>query len=231
MNPLGLCFVLRNAGLLVQGLLESSPAAGWREGVMSSSDAAGGEIKGFLSGSCLSRKRSWGWPRKQRDIPGAQGKGLVRARRWEHMSAPKRIVMATDFSEHSDRALSYALDIAQACDAQVFLVHVVETIQQCVTDYCISEGTVRQIEEQSVHAAREKMRIEVENLTRIRRASITFDVRTGNPAEEILKEQKDKKADLIVVGSHGRSSIIGHITGSVADKVVHQAGCPVLLVR
>ena len=147
------------------------------------------------------------------------------------MPVPKRIVAATDFSEHSDRALNYALDIAKACEAQVFLVHVVETIQQCVNDYCISEGTVRQIEEQSMQAAREKMRTEVENLTRIRKVGITFDVRIGKAAEEILKEQKDKKADLIIVGSHGRSSLIGHLTGSVADKVVHQAGCPVLLVR
>lgn len=147
------------------------------------------------------------------------------------MPVPKRIVAATDFSEHSDRALRYALDIAGACEAQVFLVHVVQTIQQCVTDYCISERTVRQIEELSTQASREKMRKEVENLTRIRRVGITFDVRTGNPAEEILKEQEDKKAELIVVGSHGRSGFISHITGSVADRVVHQARCPVLLVR
>ncbi len=147
------------------------------------------------------------------------------------MPVPKRIVAATDFSEHSDRALRYTLDLAKACDAQVFLVYVVETIQQCVTDYCISEETVRQIEEQSAHASREKMRKEVEGLTRIRRVDITFDVRTGNPAEEILKEQEDKKAELIVVGSHGRSGFIRHITGSVADRIVHQARCPVLLVR
>jgi nucleotide-binding universal stress UspA family protein len=147
------------------------------------------------------------------------------------MPVPKRIVVATDFSEHSDRALRYALDLAGACDAQVFFVHVVETIQQCVTDYCINESTVRQIEEQSAQVSREKMRKEVESLTRIRRVNITFDVRTGNPAEEILKEQEDKEAELVVVGSHGRSGFIGHITGSVADRVVHHARCPVLLVR
>ena len=59
---------------------------------------------------------------------------------------------------------------------------------------------------------------------------IAFDIKTGVPYEEILKEQQEKKADLIVIASHGRTGLLHHL-GSVADKVMRSAKCPVLLVH
>ena len=75
------------------------------------------------------------------------------------------------------------------------------------------------------------MQKKVQELSRSRKASISFDVKAGVPYEEILKEQEEKDADLIVIASHGKTGILKHMTGSVADKVVHHARCPVLLVR
>lgn len=147
------------------------------------------------------------------------------------MFTPKKIIAATDFSEYSDKALQSAVDIAERTNAQIFLVHVVDRIQQCVADYCVDEGTMMQIENQSLRASREKMQKEVEDLSRSRKVSISFDVKRGVPYEEILKEQEEKDADLIVIASHGKTGILEHLTGSVADKVVHHAQCPVLLVR
>ncbi|HOD70103.1 MAG: hypothetical protein BWZ01_02535 [Deltaproteobacteria bacterium ADurb.BinA179] len=147
------------------------------------------------------------------------------------MFTPKKIVVATDFSEYADKALKSAVDIAERTNAEVYLVHVVDKIQQCVADYCIDEGTMRNIENQSLSASRDKMQKKVQELSRSRKASISFDVKAGVPYEEILKEQEEKDADLIVIASHGKTGILKHMTGSVADKVVHHARCPVLLVR
>jgi len=60
---------------------------------------------------------------------------------------------------------------------------------------------------------------------------VTFDVKSGTPYEEILKEQQERKADLIVIASHGRTGILKSFIGSVAERVMREAKCPVLLVR
>lgn len=147
------------------------------------------------------------------------------------MFTPKNIVVATDFSEHARKALLNALDIAGKAGANVHLVHVVDKIQQCVADYCIEEETMSRIESQSLAASRERLEKEAKDLAASRGVSISCDVRTGVPYEEILREQEEKNADLIVIASHGRTGLMSHLTGSVADKVVKHARCPVLLVR
>ncbi|MFY9399019.1 MAG: universal stress protein [Desulfomonilia bacterium] len=147
------------------------------------------------------------------------------------MFTPKDIVVATDFSEHANRALASALDIASKAGARVHLVHVVDRIQQCVADYCIERETMDQIERQSIAASREKLEKETKDIASSRGVNISYDVRVGVPYEEIIREQEEKNADLIVIASHGRTGLMGHLTGSVADKVLHHAKCPVLLVR
>lgn len=147
------------------------------------------------------------------------------------MFTPKDIVVATDFSEHARKALLSALDIAGNAGSNVHLVHVVDKIQQCVAQYCIEEETMAQIERQSIAASREQLEEETKGLAASRGVSISYDVRAGVPYEEILREQEEKNADLIVIASHGRTGLMSHLTGSVADKVVKHARCPVLLVR
>ena len=60
---------------------------------------------------------------------------------------------------------------------------------------------------------------------------IVSDLRKGTPYQEILKEQEDKKIDLIVIATHGQTGLIGYLLGSVADKVARHAKCSVFLVR
>jgi nucleotide-binding universal stress UspA family protein len=60
---------------------------------------------------------------------------------------------------------------------------------------------------------------------------VVSDVRKGTPYQEILKEQEDKKIDLIVIATHGQTGLKGYLLGSVADKVARHAKCPVFLVR
>jgi universal stress protein A len=147
------------------------------------------------------------------------------------MFAPKAILVPTDFSEYSDRAIKQAVDIAEQNNAKIYLLHVVDRLQQCAIDYCIPVETMMKVQSDSEKEASRKMQDEAKKITQIKKMDVTFDVKSGVPFEEILKEQQERKADLIVIASHGRTGIIKSLIGSVADKVMREAKCPVLLVR
>ena len=147
------------------------------------------------------------------------------------MFEPRSILVPTDFSEFSDKALMAAQDLAKKFGSKVYLLHVVdEGLHSCAGQYCLDPALVEAIKEDSQKGAREKMQAEY---TRVRGNGIDveFDIRLGTPYEEILKEQKDRKADLIIMGSHGHTGHIKHLIGSVAERVSRSAGCPVLIIR
>ena len=148
------------------------------------------------------------------------------------MFKPKKILVPTDFSEHSDKALRQALDIAEKFNSKVFLLHVVDKgIQQCVADYCLPKETFEQLERESVSKSRELMEHEVSMVAGRPAVEIDFDVQKGVPYDVILQEQQDKDIDLIVIASHGKSGLMGHLMGNVADRVAERATSEVLIVR
>ena len=148
------------------------------------------------------------------------------------MFEPKNILVPTDFSEHSDKALRQALDIAEKFNSKVYLLHVVDKgIQQCVADYCLPRETMDQIEKESVSKSRELMEHEVNTVAGRPAVEIDFDVQRGVPYDVILQEQQDKDIDLIVIASHGKSGLMGHLMGNVADRVAERATSEVLIVR
>jgi len=147
------------------------------------------------------------------------------------MFSPKTILVPTDFSEYSDKALQHATDIARQNNARIYLLHVIGVTQQCIVDYCIDKQMVDQLEQQSIDSAKEMIRKQLDKLKEAESVEIVPDIRKGTPYEEILKEQEDKKMDLIVIASHGKTGLLSHLIGSVAEKVSRAAKCPVLLVR
>jgi universal stress protein A len=147
------------------------------------------------------------------------------------MFAPKSILVPTDFSEYSDRAIKQAVDIAEQNNAKIYLLHVVDKLQQCAIDYCIPVETMMKVQSDSEKEASRKMQDEAKKITQAKKIDVTFDVKSGVPFEEILKGQQERKADLIVIASHGRTGIMKSLIGSVAEKVMREAKCPVLLVR
>jgi nucleotide-binding universal stress UspA family protein len=147
------------------------------------------------------------------------------------MFTPKSILVPTDFSEFSDRAVQQAADIAEQNNAKVFLLHVVDKLQQCAIDYCIPLETMMKVQSDSEKEAAKKMQEEVDKIVKAKKIEVVFDVKSGTPYEEILREQQERKADLIVIASHGRTGILKSLIGSVAERVMREANCPVLLVR
>lgn len=147
------------------------------------------------------------------------------------MFSPKRILVPTDYSKFSDKALKHAVDIAKEHNSRIYLLHVVGIIQACVVDYCFDNATIADLERKSVQAAQDMMQKQIKRIMKDREIEIIPDVKQGIPYEEILKEQEAKKMDLIVIASHGSTGLLHYLIGSVAEKVTKGAKCPVLLVK
>ncbi len=146
------------------------------------------------------------------------------------MFAPKNILVPTDFSKYADASLKKAVDIATQNDTNIYLLHVIdEQIHQF--DYCIDYAVVKQLENDSIKASRDKLKKEADVIIKTKKIKVIFDVKKGVPSEVILSEQKAKKIDLIVIASHGKTGILKRLMGSVADKVVQGSKCPVMVVK
>jgi universal stress protein A len=146
--------------------------------------------------------------------------------------APKKILVPTDFSEFSDNALTEAMSIASRYDSTITLLHVVGLTQQCSVDYCLPENVVENVRSETMRSARELVEKQIARVTAGSKVQIVTDVReASSPSEEIVREQKAKEIDLIVIASHGKTGILGHLLGSVAERVTRNATCPVYVVK
>ncbi len=148
------------------------------------------------------------------------------------MLKPTKILVPTDFSEYSDKALRQALDIALQYRAKVFVLHIVhEQITQCVYDYCLSAIEVQRAEDQLLAAARQNLTKQLAKFPAANEVELTADVRKGLPSEEILKEEQENGIDLIVIASLGRTGLSKYLIGGIARNVLKGAKCPVLLTK
>ena len=137
----------------------------------------------------------------------------------------KRILVPHDFSETSENAVRYALALAHNFGAKLYLLHVSEKARfEMATEFPLGlDGTLED-------AVRERM---VKILTPREQIDFkpVFEFRSGSPALEIARYAKEADIDLIVMGTHGRGFVAHAVLGSVAEKVVRTAPCPVLTVR
>jgi nucleotide-binding universal stress UspA family protein len=148
------------------------------------------------------------------------------------MFEPKKILVPTDFSGYSDNAIKQAVDIAEKFSAKIVLLHVIDqSIQQCAADYCLSNAAVEQLKNESTKTSEDKIKKTINTLKGSTKVDVSFVVKNGVPAEVILDEQMRNGIDLIVIASHGKTGILRHLIGSVTDKVVRAAKCPVMVIR
>src|SRR6266566_5303329 len=146
------------------------------------------------------------------------------------MIAIKNILVATDFSEASDVALNYGRALARHFDASVHLLHIVQN----VTAQAFGDGYI---------AAMPEIQNEIEDAARRQLAALLIDnderplrarsvlMRSDMPAAAIVDYANEAHADVIVMGTHGRGALAHLLMGSVAERVVRTAPCPVLTVR
>ncbi len=141
-----------------------------------------------------------------------------------------RILVPTDFSKFSQIALTYAAALAEKFDAELFLLHVVQDLAVFIPDMITvappPAPTVEQMT-RAVHGAFDRL-IKENHLERFKTHR---DVREGTPFYEIVRYAKEMAVDLIIMGTHGHSGLAHMLLGSVTEKVVRKAPCPVLTIR
>jgi nucleotide-binding universal stress UspA family protein len=148
------------------------------------------------------------------------------------MFKPKKILVPTDFSDHSAKALERALDIAKQNNSELIMLHVIQQdVQSCTVDYCFSEDEMERLEKNMLEGAKDLLHKELARFPLAREVKISTEVLQGVPYEEILKFQVQNSVDLIVIASHGRSGITKYFLGSVSSNVLKGAKCEVLLVK
>jgi universal stress protein A len=140
----------------------------------------------------------------------------------------KTILCPIDFSEISANALEYAVFLASHHHAELLILHVVEQLHE-FEHYQILVLTPQELAEEMEKQAHEKLTKLTEQIKKT--VKVETVVRHGKPFVEIIKEAKEKDMDLIVMASHGRTGVSHMLMGSVAEKVVRKANCPVLIVR
>ncbi len=137
----------------------------------------------------------------------------------------KTVIVAIDGSEHSKKALHYAQELADRFNATLCLVHAFPHTSDLLA-YDDFEKLISQRK-----AAGQEILDEARHILGKTRFTVEEELLEGPEAEAILTVAKAYKADLIVMGTRGRSSLEGLIFGSVSNKVVHLAPCPVMVVR
>ena len=146
------------------------------------------------------------------------------------MIPPKTILVATDFSDASALALTYAQELARRFDASLHLLHV-------AADADVSPGTEALWGFSETEVRRRRVDEAAAKLADLCPAEEppAFDVRTavevGPPADRVVRYAGDNQVDLIVMGTRGRGAVEAVLLGSVAAHVVRRAPCPVLTVR
>lgn len=140
------------------------------------------------------------------------------------------VLVATDFGDAAASALAYGREFARAFGARLHVLHVVENPMMWVGPESAAVDLV-QVEKDLEAAAQRQMDqlVTAEDRQQLRAATI---VRTGRtPAVEIANHAKLAAIDVIILGTHGRSGVSHMLMGSVAEKLVRIAPCPVLTVR
>jgi nucleotide-binding universal stress UspA family protein len=141
---------------------------------------------------------------------------------------PRTLLVAHDFSPHARAALDLAMELARALDGAILLLHVYRPPVEMLSPYELS------LSASELRAMREgaERRLEPER-KRVEESGVRVEafVREGSPAETISDVASERGADLVVMGTRGLTGLRHVLLGSVAERTVRIAPCPVLTVK
>jgi len=141
----------------------------------------------------------------------------------------KNIIVPTDFSKLSFSAFEYAKNLAERMDATIHLIYVLEKTPPflAVRSLDVTEEEVMKTMEDQ---AKKQLAETADAFREDSNVKIIEVCRKGIDYEEIVNYSKEIKSDLIVIATHGRTGILHTLLGSVAEKVIRFAKCPVLVI-
>jgi nucleotide-binding universal stress UspA family protein len=144
------------------------------------------------------------------------------------MPTPRTILVPVDFSSHSDRALEYAVDLARALGARVHVLHVYHVpIYGGVGDFASAQLALMEIVREGAQKGMD------DTVEKVRASGVAVEghLAEGFPAGQIVETAGRVGADLIVMGTQGRTGLEHFMLGSVAERTLRTAPCPVLTVK
>lgn len=144
------------------------------------------------------------------------------------MLSIRKVLVPTDFSDCSEAAVKYGRDLAAAFGASLHLLHVV---QDPYTQPWAAEAFPAPLGDLLVQWEQQARKRMTDSVPEAERERLTIATQIGSPFMEIVRYAQDEQVDLIVIGTHGRGPLGHMLLGSVAEKVVRKAPCPVLTVR
>jgi universal stress protein A len=142
----------------------------------------------------------------------------------------RNIVVPTDFSKLSKTAFEYAKDLAEMTNATVHIIYVMDKNPPFLPNKSsdISEETLmKELEEEAqkqLHECKDNLVVDSE-------INVTQTLRKGVDYEEIVNFAKEMEENVIIIATHGRTGALHNLLGSVAEKVIRYAKCPVMVIK
>lgn len=146
------------------------------------------------------------------------------------MTRVRRILFASDLSKASAKAFATAVSLAKTNHATLTVLHVSVPFMPVVPEQYIGGATLDQLNADARRWSQRQLAKLAEKAKKagVRAVSLIME---GEPARQIIRAARSKRADIIVVGTHGRTGLNKFFVGSVAQRVVVTAPCPVVTVR
>ena len=146
------------------------------------------------------------------------------------MSEIRSILAPTDFSQHAAKAVRYACLLAERLGSELHLLHVLSDIVPVGPDPTLTPVLPPEFYTESREQALETLGRTLEPSWGCPQ-SVERAVRWGDPVEEVVTYAREQSNDLIVIATHGRTGLSHVLLGSVAERIVREAPCPVLTIR
>ena len=136
------------------------------------------------------------------------------------------ILVPLDGSARAEAAVEYGVSLAQRFGAQLTLLRVVSLVPEGLT----GQDVIEKIRTEQLHGAHAYLETMAQQATKagVTASSVTLP---GDPARTIISFAREKEADVIIMNSHGAGGLTGYVFGSVAEKVLRGAECPVMVLH
>jgi nucleotide-binding universal stress UspA family protein len=144
------------------------------------------------------------------------------------MSSWQKICCPVDFSETSHLAMEEATKLMRRSGGELTLLHVTDSPAGSAEEMVVAPPELFQQTTKELERKLESWRVEAERATS---TSVRAKILSGLPATEIVSFAREGSFDLLVMGTHGRRGFRHMLIGSVVEKVIREAHCPVLVVR
>jgi nucleotide-binding universal stress UspA family protein len=145
------------------------------------------------------------------------------------MKQVQKILFPIDFASNFETFLPWVSTFADKFGATVYVLFVAQDLSNFSTFY-VPHGNIQSFQQEAVDSARKRMAAAVQEFFK-NFPKLETRVELGSPAEKIVETAKQEKIDMIIMGAHGRTGLDRVIFGSVADKVLQSAPCPVLTIH